>query len=84
MHYLFFAKGARFLLASTSEVYFNEPAALDLYSSLGDFAVGYVLGTAWSEAVQSALGSDLVGERRALLNDCLTGGWVQTRHRWSA
>ena len=66
------------LCASTSEVYFNEPAALDLYRSLGDFAVGYVLATAWSEAAQTALGSDLDGEPRALLNDCLTGGWVKT------
>ena len=66
------------LCASTSEVYFNEPAALELYRLLGDFAVGYVLGTAWSEAVQTALDSDLAGEPRALLNDCLTGGWVKT------
>jgi predicted metalloprotease len=66
------------LCASTSEVYFNEPAALELYRSLGDFAVGYVLGTAWSEAVQTALDSDLDGEDRALVNDCLTGGWVKT------
>ena len=66
------------LCASTNEVYFNESAALDLYRTLGDFAVGYVLGSAWSEAVQIALGSDLTGEPRALLNDCLTGGWVKT------
>jgi hypothetical protein len=56
----------------------NEPAALDLYRSLGDFSIGYLLGSAWSEAVQEALGSDLTGEARALVNDCLTGGWVQT------
>jgi hypothetical protein len=66
------------LCASTNEVYLNEPAALDLYRSLGDFAVGYALGIAWSEAVQTALGSELAGEARALLNDCLTGGWVKT------
>jgi predicted metalloprotease len=66
------------LCASTNEVYLNEPVALDLYRSLGDFAVGYVIGIAWSEAVQTALGSDLAGEARALLNDCLTGGWVKT------
>ena len=64
--------------ASTNEVFFNEPVALDLYARLGDFAVGYVLATAWSEAVQDAVGSDLDGEDRALLNDCLTGGWVKT------
>jgi predicted metalloprotease len=71
------ASGAA-LCASTNEVYFDEPVALDLYTTLGDFAVGYVLGTAWSEAVQTALGSDLDGEARALFNDCLTGGWVKT------
>ena len=63
---------------STGNVYFNEPVALDLYRTMGDFAVGYVLGTAWSEAVQTAFDSDLDGEARALLNDCLTGGWVKT------
>jgi predicted metalloprotease len=72
-----FATGAA-LCASTSEVYLNEPAALDLYGTIGDFAVGYVLAGAWSEAVQIALGSDLGGEARALVNDCLTGGWVKT------
>ncbi len=66
------------LCAPTNEVYFNEPAAFDLYLTLGDFAVGYLLGTAWSEAVQTALRSNLDGEPRALLNDCLTGGWVKT------
>ncbi len=66
------------LCASTGEVVVNETAALDLYRSLGDFSVGYLLGSAWSEAVQEAAGSDLTGEARALVNDCLTGGWVQT------
>ena len=28
--------------------------------------------------MQDALGSDLTGESRALLGDCLTGGWVKT------
>ena len=66
------------LCVSTGEVYFNEPVAYDLYLKLGDFSVGYLLGTAWSRAVQDALGSDLTGEARALLDDCLTGGWVKT------
>lgn len=66
------------LCPSTNQVFFNEPVALDLYTKLGDFAVGYLLGTAWSQAVQVALGSDLTGEPRALLGDCLTGGWVKT------
>lgn len=63
---------------STNEVLFNEDVALELYRNLGDFAIGYLLGNAWSAAVQEALESDLVGEPRALLDDCLTGGWVKT------
>lgn len=66
------------LCVTTGSVHFNEPVARDRYHSLGDFSVGYLLGTAWSEAVQDALGSDLQGEERALLSDCLTGGWVKT------
>jgi len=66
------------LCATTGEVYFNEPVAYELYLTFGDFSVGYLLGTAWSEAVQIALGSNLTGEARALLDDCLTGGWVKT------
>jgi predicted metalloprotease len=66
------------LCASTNQVYVNEPAALDLYETIGDFAVGYLLASAWSEAVQIALDSELTGEARALLSDCLTGGWVKT------
>ncbi len=70
--------GGTALCASTGEVVVNESAAFDLYNSLGDFAIGYLLGSAWSEAVQQSLGSALTGEARALVNDCLTGGWVQT------
>ena len=66
------------LCASSDEVLIDEAVALELYRSLGDFSIGYLLGLAWGEAVQEALGSRLVGEERALLNDCLTGGWVQT------
>ncbi len=72
-----FERGAAWC-RSTNELVVNEPAALDLYQSLGDFSVGYLLGTAWGEAVQDALDSPLTGEDRSLLNDCLTGGWVRT------
>ena len=66
------------LCASSDEVWFNEPVARDAYESFGDFAVGYLVASAWSEAVQDAVGTDLEGEPRALLNDCLTGAWVKT------
>jgi predicted metalloprotease len=64
--------------AGTGEVLLDEPRSLELYRSLGDFSVGYQLGRAWAEAVQQALGSDLQGEARSLVNDCLTGGWIRT------
>ena len=43
----------------------------------GDFAVGYLMGLGFGEAVQRATGSDLDGEDRALLNDCLVGMWAR-------
>ncbi len=68
------------LCPSTDTVYLNEPVALDLYgqATFGDFSIGYLIGTAWAEDVQSALGSGLDGEARQLANDCLTGAWVRT------
>lgn len=62
--------------AETQQVFFDEPLARDLYDRFGDFVVGYMLGGAWSEAAQQALGSPLTGEDRNLLSDCLTGTWV--------
>jgi predicted metalloprotease len=62
--------------AASQEVYLDEPFAVELYERFGDFVVGYVLGGAWSEAAQQALGSSLTGEPRALLSDCLTGAWA--------
>ncbi len=72
-----FERGAVYC-ESSNTVYVNEVQALDVYESLGDFSVGYLVGSAWSEAVQTAIGTDLTGEPRALLNDCLTGAWVKT------
>jgi predicted metalloprotease len=62
--------------SDTNQVFFDEPLARDLYDRFGDFVVGYMLGGAWSEAAQQALGSPLSGEDRSLLSDCLTGTWV--------
>ena len=49
-----------------------------LYDDFGDFAVGYVIGLAWADAVQTAMGSHLQGEGRALASDCLVGAWIGT------
>ena len=65
--------------AATNEVLFDESFGRVLYDDFGDFAVGYVVGLAWSEAVQAALGSTLEGEARALASDCLVGAWIGSR-----
>jgi predicted metalloprotease len=66
------------LCSSTNQVFLDEPLAKDLYNRFGDFVVGYILGGAWSEAAQLALGSPLQGEPRHLIDDCMTGGWAQS------
>jgi len=47
-----------------------------LYDLYGDMAFAYPIMGAYSDAVQTALGSGLAGEPRELLNDCLGGAWV--------
>ena len=63
---------------ATETIYWNEPLARDLYDRFGDFVVGYVIGTGFSEAAQYALGSPARGEDRYLASDCLTGAWAGT------
>jgi len=69
-----------FYCAATNEILMDEDYALQLgqdpETKVGDVAVGFLLGQAYGQAVQSARGSTLAGEPRVLLNDCLTGAWV--------
>ena len=58
-------------------VLFDEPEVIDLYREFGDFSLGYFYGIGWAELVQQQIDSPLVGEQRALLNDCFTGAWVR-------
>ena len=44
---------------------------------LGDMSIGYLISQGYSENVQGLLGSTLVDEPRALLDDCLTGAWIR-------
>ena len=67
--------GAIFCVA-TNEILFDQVYARELYDDFGDFAVGYLIGRAWAEAVQTAMASPLQGEERALASDCLTGAWI--------
>jgi predicted metalloprotease len=65
--------------SADGSVFLDDAVARDLYEDpidgRADFAVAYLLALAWSEEVQSLLGSDLRGVERALANDCLTGAW---------
>ncbi len=63
--------------ADDRTVRFHEPTVRELYAEFGDFTIGYYYGVAWAEFAQEALGSDLEGEQRALLNDCYAGAWVR-------
>ena len=62
---------------STNSVVYDEDYAQALYNKFGDFSVGYILSNAWSDGVQTQLGSGLTGEPRALINECLTGAWTK-------
>lgn len=66
-----------FYCPSTNQLLYDDGFTRTLFSRFGDFSVGYVISNAWSEAVQTELGSSLDGEKRALINDCLTGAWTK-------
>ncbi len=72
-----FATGAAYCPAS-QQIFYDEPLARDLYERFGDFVVGYMVGGAFSDAAQTALGGTLDGEARFLVDDCLTGAWAST------
>ncbi len=69
--------------AASHEVLVDAVQARTLYDDFGDFAVGFVVGRAWAEAAQEALGSTLAGETRSLIDDCLVGGWVTGAIDWA-
>jgi predicted metalloprotease len=66
-----------FYCPSTNTVLYDEGFTRALYRIYGDFSVGYVISNAWSEAAQTELGSSLDGEKRVLINECLTGAWTK-------
>ncbi len=63
--------------AATNEIFYDEGYAKALYDKFGDFSVGYIVSNAWSEAVQTQLGSNLTGGQRTLIDVCLTGAWTK-------
>jgi predicted metalloprotease len=65
------------LCAISGQLFYDEPAILELYNQFGDFTLGYAYGISWAEAAQQTVGSALTGEARSLENDCLVGAWVE-------
>lgn len=60
----------------TNSIFYDSAYARTLYKKFGDFSVGYIISNAWSEAVQTQLGSNLTGGQRTLIDVCLTGAWT--------
>jgi predicted metalloprotease len=62
--------------ADDNTVVVSSPITKQYYDLIpGDFAVAYLIGIGYAEAVQTAIGSNLDASDRALLNDCLVGMW---------
>ncbi|MFN8023841.1 MAG: neutral zinc metallopeptidase [Acidimicrobiales bacterium] len=62
--------------AANNTIVYDEAFVQDLYARLGDLSFGFPIAEAYSDAVQVALQSQLSGEKRVLLNDCLVGAWI--------
>lgn len=70
--------GGVWFCADDDIVVIDRVVARAFYDQMpGDFAVGYLMGLGFGEAVQQALDSSFVGSDRALLNDCLVGMWAR-------
>ncbi len=71
-------KGNVVFCPSDNTIYWDQDVMFELSSNslTGDMSVGYLFSNAYSEAVQTALGSTRTSETRALFDDCLTGAWV--------
>lgn len=68
-----------FYCQSDNTIYIDQTKAEESIANpiLGDMSVGYLISEGYSENVQALLGSQLSGEPRALLDDCLTGVWIR-------
>jgi predicted metalloprotease len=62
--------------AGNNTIVFDQVFATKLYDGIGDLAFSYPIANAYSDAVQTVIGSPLTGEPRVLLSDCLVGAWI--------
>ena len=70
-------KGNAVWCAADNTIYWDRGTADAALTDVGDMAVGYLYSIAFGDAIQQALHSRRAGERRALMNDCLTGTWAR-------
>ena len=70
-------KGTAGWCKSDNTIYWDRTSADKALADIGDMAVGYLYSVAFGDAVQTALHSRRTGEKRALMNDCLTGTWAR-------
>jgi predicted metalloprotease len=70
-------KGAAGWCKADNTIYWDRTAGDAALADIGDMAVGYLYAVAYGDAVQSVLHSRRTGEKRALMNDCLTGTWAR-------
>jgi predicted metalloprotease len=65
--------------APTNTIYIDQDFAQQSIANdlLGDMSIGFLVSQGYSENVQTVLGSQLQGEARVLLDDCLSGVWAK-------
>ena len=61
---------------STNTVHYDAATLQDVHDSIGDFAGGLLLATAWSSAVQHQLGVELGTDAARRGAECLAGAWA--------
>ena len=61
---------------STNTVHYDTATLQDVHDSIGDFAGGVLLATAWSSAVEHQLGMEVGTDSARRGAECLAGAWA--------
>ena len=61
---------------STNTVHYDAATLQDVHDSIGDFAGGLLLATAWSSSVEHQLGVEIGTDRARRGAECLAGAWA--------
>ena len=66
--------------ASTNTITYDPATLQQAHDSIGDFASGVLLASAWSSSVQHQLGHDLGTTAARKGAECLAGAWAADRN----